>query len=359
MNYILKYKDADVLYFNTKSGTLSIVNKSLLPMSIAGMKESYDMIRKFCSDRILMMNREYCKEILNSCNIDDQSDISICITGKALSFRDNYWICSQGSYDTWESVNLYKNNFSTEIEYISLTGDLSKYVISDDLSTGELTNKGTKAKCFHRENGMLFLIKHESLTEIKAEILTYYLADALGLRCSQYSYNRFNNLDCSVCRIFTSEEYELIPCRDIMSYYGETSLSFNSKTFNTFMSVGNYDFLKMLLLDYIVLNTDRNRDNYGILKHSWALTGLYPIFDHDSCFKGKLESAIYFPTGVSFSKSLSYIKENYKQYLYYIRPNLNNLKSSLLSDNFKDLFKLYSDMDTYNSVLRRLNNILA
>lgn len=358
MNYILKYKDINVLHFNTSTRSLKILNKSLLPFGVANLPESYDIIRKFCSDRILMMNREYCKEILTFCNIDDQSDINICITGKALSFRDNYWICKEDSKEIWSEVNLYTNKFSNEIEYVSLTGDLSKFTLTDNLFTGELTNKGTRAKCYYRDNGNLYLIKNEKLEEIKSEILTYYLAQALGLNCSQYAYRKFNNLDCSICQIFTSENIELVPCRDVMSYYNEPKITVNSKTYNTFYNIGKYDFLKMQLLDYIVLNVDRNRDNYGLLKIRGSFSGLFPIFDHDSCFKGKLENGSYFPSGCSFTNTLNHLKLYYKNDLDYLRPYLIYFKDYVKSNQFKTLFLTYKSLDTYNAVLRRIDNIL-
>lgn len=358
MMYLLKYKDSIVLKFDTKNRYVELISKDLLPYSIANMKVSYDMISKFCSDRILMMNRQYCKEILNSCNIDDQSDINICITGKALSFRDNYWICKEGSKELWCNVNLYNNKFSSELEYISLTGDMSKVVLTDDLFTGELTNKGTRAKCFHRESDKLFLIKNESLDEIRSEIITFYLASALGLRCSQYSYGKINNLDCSVCQIFTSEDIELIPCRDVMSYYNEYKLYFNGNTYNTFYNIGKLDFLKMQLLDYIVLNTDRNRDNFGLCKRNGVLVGLYPIFDHDSCFKGKRTKANYFPSGLSFTDTLFNIKLKYHNEMIILRPYIENFKNYISTPQFKDLFLSYKSEEVYNSVLRRTDNIL-
>ncbi len=108
--YFLKYKDEIVLQFDTKRKTVQVFNCELIPLSIKNRRD-YGMIVSFCSDRMLMTNREYCKEILVSCGIDDQSDINICILSRALSFRDNYWICSKYSEETgkgleWDAQNL-------------------------------------------------------------------------------------------------------------------------------------------------------------------------------------------------------------------------------------------------------------
>lgn len=362
MGYYLKYKDSNVLWFDTISMSINIINKSLLPYSIQNMDESYDMIRQFCSCRILMMNREYCKEILTACGIDDQTDINICIVGRALSFRDNYWICRDDSSESWGSINLYQNKFSVEVQRVSLTGDMSvvnKYSTGDSLYTGELTAKGTRAKCYNRDkDNFIYLIKNEALTEIKSEIITYYIASALGLNCSSYMYKKIDNLDCSICRIYTSEINELIPCRDIMSFYKETSTSIQSNAYKTFYNIGRFNFIKMQLLDYIVLNTDRSRDNYGLLQQNERLIDLYPIFDHDSCFKGKSENGIYFPSGLSFAKTLDYLKSTYYNDLVSLRPQLISFDKYINANDFRDLFLRYKSLDEYNAILRRSKNIL-
>lgn len=204
----------------------------------------------------------------------------------------------------------------------------------------------------------MFLIKNETIEEIKSEILTFYIASALGLACSEYKYKKINNLDCSVCQIYTSSEFELIPCRDIMSYYSEAKLDFNSQTYKFFYNIGRLDFLKMQLLDYIVLNTDRNRDNYALRKRNGSLIGLYPIFDHDSCFKGKFEKALYFPSGKTFEGTLNLIKENYKDDMTTLKPCVENLKVYLTTESVKNVFLMYKPLEVYESVMKRIDNIL-
>lgn len=48
-----------------------MVNADLLPISLRNKPWGYMLIQKFCSDRVLMLNRAYCKEILIACNIED------------------------------------------------------------------------------------------------------------------------------------------------------------------------------------------------------------------------------------------------------------------------------------------------
>lgn len=354
MRYYLKYKDNNVLVFDIQTKNLRVLDYSYLPFSLQGKSETYDMIRSFCSDRLLMMNREYCKEILIACGIDDQSDINICIISRALSFRDNYWICAEGSNEEWGTVNLYDNKFSVFISRVALTGDMngitSKEVIGDNLYTGELTNKGTRAKCFIRHNSNIFLVKSETLSEISSEVVSYYIAFGLSLPCSQYNYIKYMGKDCSICQIFTSEYIEMIPCRDIMECY-DTCVC--QDVYNFFIQVDAINFIKMQVFDYLTLNSDRNRDNYGVLRRNEKMVSLYPIFDHDSCFKGKSTNGIYFPSGKTFQKTLELLKTKYSQQYGMLGEQIVYLRKYLLSGNFKEIFLRYKSVDEYNGMIER------
>lgn len=250
-----------------------VVNKGLLPMCIKNCNAD-PMVRVFCSNRVMMPNRSFCKEILVSCGLDDQSDVNICKMSRALSFRDCYWICHEDSEETWETTNLWQNRFSVEVGRAALTGNLRR-VDLDRVYTGELTNKGTRSKCFRRDNGGIELVKHETMTEISAEIVVYYLTKAMGLGYSKYFYEVVDGLPCSVCRIETNENFGLLPCRDIMWFFNETGMGVNSKTYNYFLGCAAVDFVKMKIFDYITLNVDRNRDNYGLCCE--GMGGLFPF----------------------------------------------------------------------------------
>lgn len=355
--YCLKYKDDIVFKFNIENRSIQIVNKNLLPISLLNKPYTFDLVKKFCSDRILMLNREHCKEILIACGIEEQSDISICVVCRGLSFRDNYWIDRTRSTDKWENVNLYRNKFSLAISRVALTGNINEMNIGDNIFTGELTNKGTRAKCYYRSNEGLLLFKHETNTEIASEIVTYYIAKALKTPCSEYRVMKLFDKECSVCRIMTSETTELIPCRDVMSMYNEGTMHYNGNAYKAFMTIDAVNFIKMQLLDYVVLNTDRNRDNFGMLRSNGKLTGLYPLFDHDSSFKGKGTNAVYFPSGLTFAKTLELLKTTYSEIYNNLNKDIDDFKNTLKTNEFKHLFLQYKTTEEYENMLNRADNL--
>lgn len=355
--YYLKYKDDIVLLFNIETQSIQIENKNLLPISVKN-RNGYDIISTFCSNRVLMMNREYCKEILIACQVEDQSDINICIVSRALSFRDNYWICSTSSPEKWENINLYKNTFSADIAVVSLTGSSEGLETITDVYTGELTNKGTRAKCLMRDEIGLFLAKSEAINEIKSEVLSFYLAKALGVQASKYVYVNMLGKDAAVCRIETSEERELIPYRDFMLCYNEPRMSYTNVSYKKLMEIDADGFLLMQVFDYITLNTDRNRDNFGVLMENGAFKSMYPLFDHDSCFKGKSVGALYFPTGVTFKKTIEILKTEYNNEYTQVISKIKGFKEVMHSQEGRKVFLTYKTEQEYNEMLSRVNDLL-
>ena len=96
-NYLLMYRDIPVIKFNTDTKDSVILHPNFLPFGQRKIENGWNIIRSFCADRMLLTNRKYCKEILTSCLINDQSDVNICLISRALSFRDNYWIKQENS----------------------------------------------------------------------------------------------------------------------------------------------------------------------------------------------------------------------------------------------------------------------
>lgn len=356
--YYLKYKDQNVLRFNIETEQVDIYSNELLPVSIQNRDVNFETINKFCSDRMLMSSREHCKEILVSCGIDDRSAVNICILSRALTFRDNYWICAANSGETWDKTNLYKNERSFSLSRVALTGAaddaMEHRMMKDYVFTGELTSKGTKAKCFIRIKGQLFLLKNETIGEISSEVITYYIAQLLNLPCTKYRYMKQYGKDCSLCVIETSEVIELIPARDIMSLFGEYTIGFHSKTYDQFMQFDPINFTKMQVLDYVTLNTDRNRDNFGLISMNRRIVGLYPLFDHDGCFKGKSANGVYFPSNVTFHRTIETLKTEYRMIYRSIYPDIQNMVMSMKTDYFKNLFLQYKTIAEYSSMMNRI-----
>lgn len=355
--YYIMYKDIPVVEFNFKTQEYKYLNFSLLPLVIANIEPSWHAIQMFCSSRNMVYNRKYHNEILKECKIDEYTDINICIQGKGLSLRDNYWIKKADSLDTWKNVNLYNKEFSKKVAYAALTGEMSSDNINEDIITGELTNKGTKAKCFYKNKNGIFLFKDESEEEIAVELISSIIANKMNLKSALYMKSRLYGKECSVCEIETSEKIELIHARDVIKYYN-CEMNKDTLYYNFFYNLDKVNFIKMQLFDYITLNIDRNRDNFGIKKVNDNFIGLYPIYDHDSCFKGKSLNAHYFVTGEKFNQLLPFLKSlDPVIYRNIIKFNIIKLYNYFKGEG-KEIFKMYNLEKEYDKFIERIETIL-
>ena len=200
------------------------------------------------------------------CGIDDQNPLNIGLLTNALSYTDNYWVCIASHDIKWKDINLFHNDFQLDVASVGLTGEIIEKIKS--LYTGELSLKGTRAKGVFRENGLLFLYKNESFYEICTEVISSLVARCLDINASEYVYKKKLGKDCSCCRLFTDTDKELVPCRDILTYFNETKISIDSKTYQYFMQIDRENFVMMQIFDYITFNGDRNRDNFGLYKEN-------------------------------------------------------------------------------------------
>ena len=124
------------------------------------------------------------------------------------------------------------------------------------------------------------------------------------------------------------------------------------------MQIDPIGFLKMHILDYITLNTDRNRDNFGALVWNGKTHSLYPLFDHDSCFKGKSTKGLYFPTGLSYAETLRMIKLDYTYRYNCIRGDIANFQRSMLVQENIDLFLKYKSYEEYGEMMNRVAELM-
>lgn len=358
-NYLLMYRDIPIVKFNTDTKDSIILHPSFLPFGQRKIENGWNIIRSFCADRMLLTNRKYCKEILISCLINDQSDVNICLISRALSFRDNYWIKQENSKETWENINLYNNPFSAEISYTALTGETCSVSIGDEIYTGELTSHGTRAKCYIRQNGNIYLAKAETLDEIASEILSSHIADFLGINATKYSNTSLYGKNVSICKIETNELREMISCRDILKNFG-CKMKIDTNYYDFFIENCKNDFIKMQVFDYLTLNTDRNRDNFALEKCKNKIVGLYPLFDHDSCFKGKNFNAYYFVTGLSFNDTFEFLLERYEDNIINMKDSIYNLYNNITkNEEFKYEFLSLKNEEIYNSFLARIDNSIV
>ncbi|MBO5371530.1 MAG: hypothetical protein J6A75_02305 [Lachnospiraceae bacterium] len=356
--FYLKYKDSKVFAFDPIDCYFKMLNKQYLPMCIKNLPDGYEMVRVFCRQRVLHNSRVYAKDILLACCLEELDSVSICLKSRALCVTDNYWIDASKNSKTWEEINIRNHAFDHALGVVALTGKADGNIgfSSEKIRTGELTVKGNHAKLLMWQKKGIYLYKNLSLRKIAAEIVSNVIAAALTLDSAYYSYQKFQDLHCSKCRIDNAIEHELLLCEDLLLFYG-CNMNINSKVYEYIMEVDARNFILMQIFDYLTLNTNRNGENYGLLVDNGVITGLYPIFDHDACFKGKNDKEFYMVTGMSFAETLEEIRKH-KVFLSLVEP-LEDANTFFESARFKSFFLQYLTVNDYMGLAARSKTILG
>ena len=284
--YDLMHKDDVVasLQLDDLSGAILKVapcaNPELLPR---GGSQGADSLRKWWLRRAVPISQGNIAALLQQEGIP--STQSLLVRNLGLSLSDHYWIKPNGSKLTWKNVSPFSNAFSSLSEAASaqfyspdaaLQGDLiKKWLIVDDARCLLKGNRGANSQ--------------QSLNEVLASMLheKQRFANHVQYRPVKLTGNASEQYGC-ICEDFASETLEFIPAIDVVdSEKKDNAVS----TYEHFIHVCTAHGLSELevrsfleyqiLTDFVLTNTDRHLNNFGVLRDSRTLkfVQMAPIFD--------------------------------------------------------------------------------
>jgi hypothetical protein len=335
--YLLKHKDIIVAGLLTDTyGNIAqitdIYNKQHLP--VGSLKEDGALNNNFLPDwwnkRGIPGERQNLHEVLDIVNAENKNELLIRSSG--LSLTDHYWIIPEKKNISWEEVNFYKNDFSRDIGNLFFKRGRKK--AEYDFITPDVSSDGMLPKWWDiASNGKRILFKGGSepyFQEPFNEIFVSLICEKLDINHVKYHLEKEGNFYYSVCENMTDENTELIYASKIYDTLGR---EINDDRYTHYVKCcdnlgiknikDNLD--KMIALDYIIANTDRHWNNFGLLRDSNTLAYKYvaPIFD----------------SGTSLW--------NNKNILVYNRENI--IKSKCFADTNYQQLKFVSDFSWYNS----------
>lgn len=280
----LMMRDHEVLTCN--NGNITVNDYERLPFAMQVGDVNFIVLFRWMSRRILPIQRENAKTLLNNLRLPQGDALTVAIKCKCLSLIDSYWV--RTNYDeTWDSVNLFHNKFSDAIATVAFTG-MSDLSIQANMKTPELTGQGAYAKCWRREGNKIRLYKASTTVgyESESEVLASELLNHLGISAVLYKYSpNFKGRRVSICDNICDEYTSIVPFGDLeihASAHGEDALEIIKSDYRE-------DFYTMVLVDYIIGNTDRHSLNWGVLHDNYdnKILGLHPIFDLNNSFNFK------------------------------------------------------------------------
>lgn len=285
-SYELMHKDDVVasLQLDDLSGAILKVtpgtNPELLPL---GGSQGADSLRKWWLRRAVPISQGNIAALLQQEGIP--STQSLLMRNLGLSLSDHYWIKPNGSELTWTDVSPFSNTFCNLSETASahsyspdaaLQGDLiKKWLVVDDTRCLLKGNRGANSQ--------------QSLNEVLASMLheKQGFSNHVRYRPVKFTGSASEQYGC-ICEDFASETLEFIPAIDVVdSVKKDNAIS----TYEHFIHVCTErglseqdvrSFLEyQILTDFVLTNTDRHLNNFGILRDSQTLKFVWmaPIFD--------------------------------------------------------------------------------
>lgn len=275
--YALLNKDEIIAYFhvNEDFDTVEIdrIEKEL-PAWITNLSP-------FIVNRRAPKSRENIEKLLKESGCDTMKGY-LDIT-HALSLIDTFWVKPVESVLKWENVSLYTHPFNETIAKTAFEGGLHGRQLST--TSPEYGTDGSFAKCWIRENDQIKLLKRGSSGARNAGLEPYseYYASQLIRELTKeyvdYDLRSRNGKICSVCDIFTSEQYGFIPYAVI-----EPGNSTIPTVIEEYEKLGFGDFARtMFIADALILNEDRHKNNFGFLvdNDKQEIVAPAPLFDHN------------------------------------------------------------------------------
>lgn len=295
-------------------------------------KESYSEIRPYgyegigqwISQRQAPKHRQYIADLLRMCGCYNL-DGFIRVT-HALSLNDTFWIKPISSKLQWNDVSLYKNQFDETIAKIAFEGGL--YGKEFTTTSPEFGTSGSFAKCWVKDKDGIYLLKRGSEGARNAGLEPYsemYASQIANIICRDsvcYTVEKYHNKLASKCKLFTSEQEGYVP---ITKFFDK--LVSVKDILNTFMKYDSEeDFRRMIILDALILNTDRHMGNYGFIvdNDTMKIKRMAPMFDHN-------QSLLPYAEKDDFENLDMYLASRPTQ----IGDDFNEIAHALLTDDIK------------------------
>lgn len=292
--YILMNKHTPILEIKINQETGDIVkiddvyNLDYLPIGISirkGLPER-EVLNHWWKGRCIPASRDGLDSALEIMGIDNQSQLIMKCFG--LSLSDQYWMNPKENNLKWENVNFFTNDFSSDVGMV-LYGQ-QEVNTNIDFMSPDNTSDGWLRKKWKIVDGERYLLKAGS-RPFQQEPYNEVIASKILERFNVFPhvpYEMFWNDEepgC-LCKNFINQDTELVTAYSLYCFdKKENHVSLYDYMVQCFEKVGIHNarefFDYLLVIDYLIVNTDRHLNNFGVIRdvNSLEITGIAPIFD--------------------------------------------------------------------------------
>ena len=293
-DWILMHKNIPIANVELveEEGVISKINDTLntehAPLgTLNNNKLDRKKLNGWFKDRSIPASRQNIKQILDDLNFSTPQ--SLAVQSYGLSLSDHYWIKPSQKNISWEDVNFYQNKFSNDIGEIMFL-NRSSNAPNINIHSPDNSSDGWLKKRWIQQDNKQLLIKGGSgyfEQEPYNEEIASNLMKHLGIKHTSYKQIFMKDKAYSVCENFTNEHTEYITASRL--YDSEKKANHHSNyqhLLNCCEKVGITHITghldQMLVIDYIIANTDRHWSNFGFIRNADTLEyqGFAPLFDN-------------------------------------------------------------------------------
>lgn len=240
----------------------------------------------WCASRVLSLDRQYAKEILNSIGVSqavtdkDRADISLSY--HCVSLTDVYWVRGQGENVSFAGLNLYDNSLSkAAIVDISLKG--RQMTVTNQELAPDLSTRGCFPKAWLRDAQGFRLLKDGGEDIVRRELLASEICQCFAIPQVKYRKYMYQGQAVTESDIVSSKEYSMVSKMAFDIYACNHDLD----TIEVCRKLDPISYYGMNILDYLTGNTDRHPENWGFLvdNRTNQYVSLYPLMDFNQCFQ--------------------------------------------------------------------------
>ena len=297
-----KWQEYEIMHGNQKvagvcrNGRCRIYAEKMLPYNlyleeiseddIDGRIQNLDNFDHWCASRILTLDREYAKEIMNSIgatqSTTDKERAEIALSYHCLSLMDIFWVKEKSERQDFSQLNLFENHLESTFVDVSLRGRQmtiqNRHLIADDLGT-----QGCYPKAWIREREGFRLLKDGGTEPVENELLASKIVRCFRVNQVEYEEAFYDGQKVSVSKIITSLNESIVP----MEYFEVYACNHEIDTMQYILQLDGYSYYMMNIIDYLIGNTDRHWGNWGLLidNETNQPIRLYDLMDFNKAFQ--------------------------------------------------------------------------
>lgn len=268
--YEIMHKDRQVAGISD-AGHCRIYDRSFMPCNLY-LEEAEDIdtlvnnvtnFHYWCATRMLTLDRQYAKEILNSIGasqaVTDKERAKIALSYRCVSLTDVYWVRLEGEKIFFGEINLYENHLDNTFMDISLRG--RQYSVQNECLARDLSTNGLFPKAWERCGDGFRLLKDGGQDAVARELLASRICRCFEVAQVQYEKGSFDGKMVSISGNMTSKEYSIVSMEAFQIYAANHSIDVQQYI----LDLDRYNYYMMNVVDYLTGNTDRHWGNWGLL----------------------------------------------------------------------------------------------